>query len=591
MKIKVYVSLILSLLLYNTTFAAIIISKKNGSWSDPSTWDLGRVPLPEDSVYIDGHTITIEDSDGAVQVAYLQLDNDDDTELSISESASLSISGHLIATAGEGEHDLFIKLADNAILEVMGEMQMTRIGANNTDNKFLLEIKGNATVTVLTDFTYAYYNTDKEDEKEIRLSEGGTLDVRGKMELVMTNGEDFDVELKGTSKIIVGGDFLAQISGGDDMEIYPKDESVFWVKGDATFENLGGGKKMKFKAGDGSGPHIFEKSLTLNSQSTDKDAYIEAAKNSTIKIKGDIIVYAVNDDNVYIDLKDGADLYFGGNLQRPNGFGALYMHNNATIYLDGASGAQTLSIENLSNSGTDEINITNIVFDNPNGFILTDTFVVDDNLTLSKGNFIATDAAPLLIEDQATITGASDSAFIEGPVIKMGRTDGSPFLFPIGVNGRYAPIEISALSDPNTVISARVYGDPPPFLDSLPTGINDIADSLYWELGQEPGGEEVEVRLYWDDAGRAGIDGMDSIVVLGLDGATNNWENYGNEEQTGKNLPGSSGSVSSRRGDPPPFLTDRFTIGGISGVGSASLRLETEPEEPGRFLPVCSSLP
>lgn len=66
---------------------------------------------------------------------------------------------------------------------------------------------------------------------------------------------------------------------------------------------------------------------------------------------------------------------------------------------------------------------------------------VDDLLHLINGKFVTSSSYSFLLNDNATVLGASNSSFISGPVTKRGD---DAFVFPTGKNSDYQPICISA---------------------------------------------------------------------------------------------------------------------------------------------------
>jgi hypothetical protein len=197
--------------------------------------------------------------------------------------------------------------------------------------------------------------------------------------------------------------------------------------------------------------------------------------------------------------------------------------------------------------------------------VIEGSLYISNNLNLTEGIVTTTSTNLLTVGDLATITGGSETTYIDGPMIKEGRTVGDQFVFPIGDGSLYAPLEISTILSPSSQYTAQAFGDPPPFGNNIAPDVENISENQYWELIKTPGSEDVDVKLYWMDAEANGISNLDSVIVVGLN-ESNIWENFGNGGTTGGTGAGVSGSVSSTDGDPPPFGVEKFTVGNTSPV-------------------------
>ena len=557
--ILLLISLILSFNVQATVFNAI----SNDDWDEVTTWDQGSLPGILDTVVIDGYTVTIDAGTGNVSIKHLIISNYiGDAELWVTDAITFTVTDDCEAILDNvNTYDADLILQNGAIMNVGGDVEFTRTAANNTNERLLLTIEDASRMNVSGDFTFDYKNSlGTENSNEIFLDDTGILDVTGNTWLYTRGGADFDFKIQGSAQAILRGNLSAEISGGNELTITSGETSHFQVTGNVSIVNSGATTHAMLHADGTDGTFTIGGDLTLNSSSSDKIVYLEATNsNCVFNVTGDISMSALSESDVYIDLKASSNLFLGGDILRPTNYGALLMATGATFTYNGST-PQVLADENLTGSGTDALNFTNLVLDNSSGFTVEDTLHVVDSLILNDGVVTTTSSNIILIGDQATISGGSASAYIDGPLIKSGRTSGSSFLFPVGDGGTYSPMEISSVTTIASQYEVQFFGDPPPFGASLDADVTNISSDKYWTLTKLAGSDDVKVTLHWNDADADNVNDLDSVIVVGLNGS-NVWESFGNSGTTGNIGAGSSGSVSSLDGDPPPFGIVTFTLG------------------------------
>ncbi len=67
--------LLLGLIISNFAHSTPFTSVQSGNWTDPATWDQPGIPNSTDDVIIDGHLITIDNTDGDVTINSITLTN------------------------------------------------------------------------------------------------------------------------------------------------------------------------------------------------------------------------------------------------------------------------------------------------------------------------------------------------------------------------------------------------------------------------------------------------------------------------------------------------------------------------------------
>lgn len=140
---------------------------------------------------------------------------------------------------------------------------------------------------------------------------------------------------------------------------------------------------------------------------------------------------------------------------------------------------------------------------------------------------------------------ASDDSYVEGAVKKVGN---DAFTFPVGRNGHYRPIGISApgsVNDAFTAFYLNEDSDPEYDHDSKEVTINEIGSNEYWVLSRENGTSNVSVTLSWDDMS-CGFDTLANLRLVAWDTTgTDEWKDLGNGGTTGNTDEGTVVSTSS----------------------------------------------
>jgi hypothetical protein len=206
-------------------------------------------------------------------------------------------------------------------------------------------------------------------------------------------------------------------------------------------------------------------------------------------------------------------------------------------------------------SGTSNTLFNDIIINNSGGITLSGvgTISIGHNLTFSAG-LLTTGTNILYVNDNATVTGATTGTYIDGFCGKIGN---DAFTFPIGKNGEYAPLSITAPSIVTDQFTASYYKSNP--LTAFPTatlglGIDHISGTEYWILDRTTGSSSVSLSLNFGT--RSGeISNLSAIRVAHLTG--NVWTDVGNAGTSGRT---DSGSVlSTALNSFSPFTTASST--------------------------------
>jgi hypothetical protein len=144
-------------------------------------------------------------------------------------------------------------------------------------------------------------------------------------------------------------------------------------------------------------------------------------------------------------------------------------------------------------------------------------------LSFYRGNLITSDSRLLIIGNDVSVDTVSDLSYVNGPVRKIGNDN---FEFPIGKNGFYAPISISAPALNTDHFTAEYFDmDPDPLYNtsSLLPPIDSVNRREYWILDRTNGTASVFVTLHFDIT-RNLIDTINDIAIARWDTAATQWQ-------------------------------------------------------------------
>ncbi len=208
--------------------------------------------------------------------------------------------------------------------------------------------------------------------------------------------------------------------------------------------------------------------------------------------------------------------------------GGSFIANNSTVNMDGTT-ATTMSCSSTQA-------FYNLNINNSTGVTMSSgTNQVSNNLNFTTG--IITQNATLQILNGATTSGASNTGFVIGPIVKYGN---QAFTFPVGGDNLYRPIAISAPSLTTDNFTAQYYYSNP-YLSyttaNWDLGIDHLSGCEYWILNRTGGTSNVNVTLSWN-TNSCGVTDLPSLLVARWDAGSNNWANQGNGGTTGNTTTG-----------------------------------------------------
>ncbi|MFK7771759.1 MAG: T9SS type A sorting domain-containing protein [Saprospiraceae bacterium] len=577
MKFSISTTLFSFFLLLNFSVNATIFhAVSDGNWITNSTWDLNEIPGATDTVVINGFTVVYNNTASIDSISHILINNETNNSgsaLKIKEESILTVLNDIIVTSYNFDSNIELKIEQEGTLNIFGNLHFKRTEENLGIGKLSFLMLDNAQMNVVGDFIYDYKNASlDEGGVEIKLDNNAIFSVAGDSYFNIFNGKEFFIEINDLANVILYGDAKMEMTGGKNFLVKTSANSNFTIHGDASMINSGQNSSFIFGSFANDGNLTINGNLNIISTIQNSPVTIDfSGENAQISVAEHITFDAISDGDVKISLSENSNLSLGGNIIRPSSYGAIDMDELGSIIFDGDN-PQMIPATNLPNSGLDSLNLSNLVFNNTSNeaMSLEGPMVVNNSLVLSNGNLNTTSAGILIIEEGGSISGGSSTSFVDGPMIKKGSTNGEPFLFPIGANGVYAPVTISALDSSNSEYTAQYFSDPPPFGLGLSEGVTAASQSGYWEVFKKENSEEVDITLHWMNGEVSDLDDINNLVVIGKNDSTLNfWESYGSSEITGTIDPGSTGTVTSNfMSDPPPFGLLQFAVGTIEIINS-----------------------
>ncbi len=191
-------------------------------------------------------------------------------------------------------------------------------------------------------------------------------------------------------------------------------------------------------------------------------------------VSGDLIV------------KNNVSIAFG-TILNANNLNLLVAHNwtNNGAFTPGTGTVTFNGSTSQTINGSNSTTFSNLTINNSDatGVTFNTAQTVTSVLTLTDGYLNTFDNTSLLtLNDNATVTGASDASFVTGPVRKIGN---DAFTFPVGKSegGFYQPVSISALANTTDDFTAEYVRSTASGLNfAVADPIKNVSNCDYWNL-------------------------------------------------------------------------------------------------------------
>ena len=339
--------------------------------------------------------------------------------------------------------------------------------------------------------------------------------------LIQTNGGNVTVNIEGDGRINLDGDFFIGNGAFINNSVINSFTGAFSINRirfnstDNSFTNSSGSvitTPTIFVANNGDDDNIFVNHGMINVDDINfNNADFTFENYGTINMTDDFINYGGTES---ISNFNGATWNYSGST---TGTG------NLELYLD--NGTNTFNYERV---GDQEIivpqdNYSNLLIDGGGTKTLAGDVDLGGVLTLTDGIVNTNGFTFTFLSNSATVSGGSNSSYIDGPVAKLG--NGS-FTFPTGDGGIWARVGISGLSGANAATEFTAeYSLGDPGLTGLGS-LNNVSVLEGWTLNHTAGAvTSASVTLYFEDANRSEIDDLGDLVVARHNGT--NWVDEG----------------------------------------------------------------
>jgi hypothetical protein len=181
--------------------------------------------------------------------------------------------------------------------------------------------------------------------------------------------------------------------------------------------------------------------------------------------------------------------------------------------------------------------INSIVIDNPSGVWLQGSVEVVQLLNLKNGKVFTSPERMLRLLSSATVSGAANDRFVDGPMQKQGATR---FVFPVGSGNRLGRIavrpSVTSPWSPETIIEAMYFTDVPPDHENTDKNpLYAISSVEYWMV--KPSSADKSATLFGfiepfsDDNFFSGINIPEQVYISWYDPFSLVWRSIGGLSQ------------------------------------------------------------
>lgn len=555
------------------TFGTIITSQTDGNWHTAGTWDSNSVPLPGDSVIINGHEVDITLAD--VDIAYLKIVNNatatNTSLLDINGNIVVNIIGDFVAEANNIAQTVKVQIRSSSIVNVSGGMYFSRSSDNVQNHSLALNIFDTGHLSIGGVFKFDYASSGGfEAAHEVEIYDQGYFAVGGASAITQKAGTGFTMTVYGQADAVFNDSLDISMLGGFVMNVSVDGSATLDVEEDLKLSSSGGLSDLYLKLTNGASATVNgNTSLVSNSINNDAEIRVLGTSPTSLDLNGNLIFEALDQGDATVQITSGSKVYLAGNILRPTDYGVISMGTTSGFYFDGNT-AQVLPQSSLSGAGSDELGFSNLYLNNTSteGIVLGGPVTVTDHLGLNDGILHTNNDSILILDDGAYIDLGSSTSYVDGPIIKRGTTSsGGRITLPVGNNGIYAPVQIDEITNATVEYTVEFIGCPPP-IGAVTDPLKLVNQSGHWLISRNDGAAVGNIDLYWDDASARGITDMASLVVVGYDMATG-YYSLGQSNQTGGIGLGVSGSVRNDIGCPPPIGANLFALGSTSELENA----------------------
>ena len=192
------------------------------------------------------------------------------------------------------------------------------------------------------------------------------------------------------------------------------------------------------------------------------------------------------------------NIFILGNWIDNNSSVSGFVPGTGMVYFQGTVNQQQITVinnigENFYDMLVNNSNGVNLITGSGNGNV-----IVSDELYLTNGVIFSNSLNSLTLSsaNPSAVVGGSESSFVDGPLIKQ-ISGNSYFNFPVGNEGRFGNVFVSAINNSGTYTGQYFNTVPPYNINTMLSPINQVSNNEYWWVSG-PSGSQGNVQLRWD---------------------------------------------------------------------------------------------
>lgn len=390
----------------------------------------------------------------------------------IQNGGTVNVGETMALADGEGLVSCSYTLNDG-ILNVTGELAFE----NETGN-FSPTFQMNGGTLNVTGEIFWFGATPGSGTPKMLVS-GGTVNVNGMISNVVGSTVNMYLQLSNDAVLNQTGGSITTLSAADSIVL--KDNSIIQFPTTTTINNSG-----KFHGLGGT----VKVNGTLNLQGNGEYQF-HHVEIGTLKTLNQLV------DTLRVSG------HFSNN--------GTYNTSNNVLVVNGSS------IQNWS--GTSSATLSNLCVKSPQNQTTTlklfTNLTVSNSLNLINGYIESSPISTLNISDNAVSNSGSASSFVIGMMRKIGN---DAFIFPLGKNGKWAPLGISAPASPTSQYTANYVPASYTNLTPIQTPASQVSTLEYWELNKSTPTDAVQVSLFWQNALLSGITDCAALALANWNG-------------------------------------------------------------------------
>lgn len=174
-----------------------------------------------------------------------------------------------------------------------------------------------------------------------------------------------------------------------------------------------------------------------------------------------------------------------------------------------------------------------VTIDKDTGVVVVKDFLATmRGFTMTKGIFwcdtTAGDIGYVKLYDGDSFTGASDSSYVDGTVVKVGN---DAFWFAVGSGGNYQRVRMSAPGSTTDEFRCQYVGSGQTYGNEKDSSLAALSQCEYWFIDRTVGSSNVDLRFPLDSAACHLTDSINYVKVAHWNGSS--WDDLGADATTG----------------------------------------------------------